>query len=861
MILFKRKKILQLNKTMLDALEAGQLYSAHSIKQEIETLGTRGLFLRKARKAFNELNERLDALLQSFFSLKIRVFKDSLSKQDMLLCQAMLSDLQMVSVVLPHGDEFIRESQRLIGEYDCLSERIEKVESLIRDLKQAKTLDMSYSLIKDIDSIIIKTPAIIIRWDSYETIKKQCLSSIEQIRADYHNLIVNYQTDITNFQLSSGKEKDASCVLMHKENAFLQDGNDYSTYKELHLKLTELVRIKEELPSLKAFLNSESTDLKDRIEARKKIEKIRKDFGGIITDWSEYDSAIDNLKSAIQQEEQLAAARFNQAIAKGDLQKAQTILKDGLISSGKKTEFSIILDEKEQEYSQHGIAEAVDIINTVSYVGTFYKKDPLSWDYYPGIFYPPKGSIIFPYRRRKIGRRGYLEPQFESYLAKYLPGMEVLGDAAIHLADDYRPYEPDIAIIDNTTGRNIRIDIEIDEPYSGYDRKPIHYIGCGDESRDFNLCNAGWVVIRFAEVDIALEMEECFHRILKLIQCIAPDYAPNCTLPSFNGQFHKRRRWTRNEAVIMSVNKTREKYLGIDSFGRIDDEIIYKSDIRQTEKERMIAQKLARPVTISSSVSNLDNSTRTFDNDSRLTFIPEDHSYYYDGYIELKPVSEVVSSWFNEFDAVGNATRKAAYYDNMTAEDFLRQWDKAGAESREVGTFMHRQIENIFKGRPVTTDYVFRYGNDEPETISIKNELDFFNDFLKYEKINPFRTEWPICDIDNRIAGTIDCLCKNGAGYDIYDWKRTRKLIDEAGVLIDSDKWGKHGKGKLSHLDDCNFWHYALQQNLYRYILEKAYNIKVNHMYLVVLRCNYYDYHKIEVPKMTNEIQTILANL
>ena len=117
MILFKRKKILQLNKTMLEALEAGQLYSAHSIKQEIETLGTRGLFLRKARKAFNELNERLDALLQSFFSLKIRVFKDSLSKQDMLLCQAMLSDLQMVSVVLPHGDEFIRESQRLIGEY------------------------------------------------------------------------------------------------------------------------------------------------------------------------------------------------------------------------------------------------------------------------------------------------------------------------------------------------------------------------------------------------------------------------------------------------------------------------------------------------------------------------------------------------------------------------------------------------------------------------------------------------------------------------------------------------------------------------------------------------------------------------
>ena len=39
----------------------------------------------------------------------------------------------------------------------------------------------------------------------------------------------------------------------------------------------------------------------------------------------------------------------------------------------------------------------------------------------------------------------------------------------------------------------------------------------------------------------------------------------------------------------------------------------------------------------------------------------------------------------------------------------------------------------------------------------------------------------------------------------------------------------------IEHLPDSNFWHYSLQLNTYKYMLEKNYNKKVNGMYLVCL--------------------------
>ncbi len=66
-------------------------------------------------------------------------------------------------------------------------------------------------------------------------------------------------------------------------------------------------------------------------------------------------------------------------------------------------------------------------------------------------------------------------------------------------------YEPDISLLNEKDGINIFLDIEIDEPYEGINdiknRKPTHF-RFADINRNNEFKNRGWIVIRFAEIQI-----------------------------------------------------------------------------------------------------------------------------------------------------------------------------------------------------------------------------------------------------------------------------------------------------------------------------------------------------------------------
>ena len=62
----------------------------------------------------------------------------------------------------------------------------------------------------------------------------------------------------------------------------------------------------------------------------------------------------------------------------------------------------------------------------------------------------------------------------------------------------------------------------------------------------------------------------------------------------------------------------------------------------------------------------------------------------------------------------------------------------------------------------------------------------------------------------------------------------------------------------MENIHDTKYWRYCLQQNLYRFILEKKYRIKVDKMYLVIFVDNTTSYTKLEVPRMDDEIKVIL---
>lgn len=253
---------------------------------------------------------------------------------------------------------------------------------------------------------------------------------------------------------------------------------------------------------------------------------------------------------------------------------------------------------------------------------------------------------------------------------------------------------------------------------------------------------------------------------------------------------------------------------------------------------------------------NIDGSDTFFAQDADMEFQEEGHKYIYKGVVEFTPVSHLYSSFFRQFDALATAKKKALYSDK-TAEQFIEEWDIIRERASSIGTFMHRQIENAINGRPVETSTSFDYNgifSEVHENVDINKEILYFELFRKDLKPQPFRTEWCVYDIDHKVAGTIDLICKNADGtYEMYDWKRSMK-IDPTAKGFNNAK----GMNGLEMVDDTPFWHYVLQQNTYSYILDKYYGIKVKGMHLVVLHPDYSSFRVLDVPHRPELIKVML---
>ena len=82
------------------------------------------------------------------------------------------------------------------------------------------------------------------------------------------------------------------------------------------------------------------------------------------------------------------------------------------------------------------------------------------------------------------------------------------------------------------------------------------------------------------------------------------------------------------------------------------------------------------------------------------------------------------------------------------------------------------------------------------------------------------------------------------------------QIVNATGLLIQSDF--QYGHDQLSHIADNSFNRYALQQNLYKYILEKYYGKKISSMNLLVLHPQYHTFFHVKVPEMKNETKFLI---
>ncbi|WP_181308251.1 hypothetical protein [Rufibacter sp. XAAS-G3-1] len=470
-----------------------------------------------------------------------------------------------------------------------------------------------------------------------------------------------------------------------------------------------------------------------------------------------------------------------------------------------------------------------------------------SLESFPVFRYPQKGCVVRTFRDGATKRRGHKEEQFEKALKRFFEGKyTVSGKIRLNTGKNTRPYEPDIAIIDSKSGKNIRIDIEIDEPYAGITRQPTHCKG-DDTMRDNYFVERGWAVIRFSEYQVHTNELGCIKFIAQVINSFDQSFSIPSTLDSSNTLVPENI-WDTVQAQAWEKEKYREKYLGCNFTELPDQPETLARDFNEQElkEESLVAPTLTGKAIVEKALGF--NAQNIHSRDKRIKFYPKEHIYTIDQ-VPFPSASTLISKFFPEFDSYG-AARKLSPSNplyGLPVEQIVQIWNDRSTEAANKGTFLHEQIEKFYLKQSYTKT----------------EDFHLFEQFVTdHSYLEPYRSEWRIFDDNFHIAGTIDLIVKNGHQFDIYDWKRSKKVIDPyRGTPIVRDNWGKCGVGKLSCIDDTSYNRYCLQQSLYRYILEKHYDIRVGKMFLVVLCPDYDKYYKVEVPYQEKHINHILHTL
>ena len=242
-------------------------------------------------------------------------------------------------------------------------------------------------------------------------------------------------------------------------------------------------------------------------------------------------------------------------------------------------------------------------------------------------------------------------------------------------------------------------------------------------------------------------------------------------------------------------------------------------------------------------------------NDSRINFDSSKHEYSVDGKKIKISVTGLIEKFFPKFDSEYWSNKKAMERiqieggnltdDNIknVKKEILSEWELNRKEAADKGTLLHEKIED--------------YYND------INNEHDlpefhYFKQFIKkYPTLNPYKTEWRIFDSELSIAGSIDMVYeKNNGDLFLFDWKRSTKIVNDAGYLIESNF--DYGFDELSHIADNGYNKYSLQLNLYKYILETNYGKTISSMNLLILHPNYHTFFHLQIPNLEKETKFLI---
>lgn len=210
-----------------------------------------------------------------------------------------------------------------------------------------------------------------------------------------------------------------------------------------------------------------------------------------------------------------------------------------------------------------------------------------------------------------------------------------------------------------------------------------------------------------------------------------------------------------------------------------------------------------------------------------------------------------IHAFYQDFDpkaAIAAIKRGKNYttskYYGKSDKEILDGWSNAGKEASGLGTAMHLAIEQFMNDAHTMID----------PAVKVTKEWEYFHNFWKDcgGDLVPYRMEMEVYSELHRLAGSIDAIFyrPSDGKYVIYDWKRSKQIKRD----------NEHEKGyyPLDHLPNCNYWHYTLQLNIYKWFLETYYGLEIADLYLIILHPDNKNYQRIRLNVLPEEVQSML---
>lgn len=251
--------------------------------------------------------------------------------------------------------------------------------------------------------------------------------------------------------------------------------------------------------------------------------------------------------------------------------------------------------------------------------------------------------------------------------------------------------------------------------------------------------------------------------------------------------------------------------------------------------------------------------------DDLITFVEKTHKYYVNGSCEGNiSCTGFIHEFFGHFDGKAILTKMRrnpnkwaqSKYFGKTDEEIMKEWSDSGKAASEAGTAMHLAIEQFLHGSPeqihpdiLTTPewrYFLKFWEDcGPDLEPYRSEWEVFTDSISDSVTASSERKIKLC-------GSIDMVFrrKSDGKFVIYDWKRSKE--------IKADNPFGSGLSPLEHLPDTNYWHYTMQLNVYKWILEKYYNVEVGDLYIVILHPDNPSYRRMRLNIMEDEVEDMI---